>query len=568
MRTLALSSLSLILVVACGPGSHPDESASCSDGETRCSGLTYETCTDGHFVESAVCPAVCQADLGCVVCEPGTGTCNGAEQASICRPDGSAYDQVTCDSVQGVACNPGTGVCEGPCAPQTLGQSYIGCDYFPTVTGNYVSAEFSFAVAVANTTNSMATITMEGGGLSTAETFTVAAQSVNVHVLPWVEKLKYCVDAFAGACQSPYQLSTLASGGAYRLRSTVPVTVYQFNPLQYTLGGDNNSFSNDASLLLPVNAWGREYVAAAWQTQGNHPSLLAITAHDDGTMVTINPKTSSTAEDGAPGFTAGTAQTVMLNRGDVLELGGNTEPGDFTGSLVSSDKAVQVIGGHYCANVPDGVAYCDHLEESIFPITALSTRYVVVAPAVTTIPAGKEEVVRFIATTAGTTLTFDPPQAGAPTTLANAGDYAEISQQAGIYLVTADHKILVAQYMEGSSAGGGTGDPAMALAVPVDQYRDNYLFHSPTNYETNYVDVVAPDGSDVMLDGVSLTGWTTIGTSGFSLVRVVPLDNGPLADGNHTIVGNHPFGISVYGYGQDTSYWYPGGLDLTDIPID
>ena len=26
-----------------------------------------------------------------------------------------------------------------------------------------------------------------------------------------------------------------------------------------------------------------------------------------------------------------------------------------------------------------------------------------------------------------------------------------------------------------------------------------------------------------------------------------------------------PFGITVYGYGQYTSYWYPGGLDLKDI---
>ena len=29
--------------------------------------------------------------------------------------------------------------------------------------------------------------------------------------------------------------------------------------------------------------------------------------------------------------------------------------------------------------------------------------------------------------------------------------------------------------------------------------------------------------------------------------------------------GSEPFGISVYGYGQYTSYWYPGGLNLTDV---
>jgi hypothetical protein len=37
-------------------------------------------------------------------------------------------------------------------------------------------------------------------------------------------------------------------------------------------------------------------------------------------------------------------------------------------------------------------------------------------------------------------------------------------------------------------------------------------------------------------------------------------------DGNHTANGDQPFGISVYGYGQYTSYWYPGGLNLEIIP--
>jgi hypothetical protein len=36
-------------------------------------------------------------------------------------------------------------------------------------------------------------------------------------------------------------------------------------------------------------------------------------------------------------------------------------------------------------------------------------------------------------------------------------------------------------------------------------------------------------------------------------------------DGNHVVTGTMPFGISVYGYGDDTSYWYPGGLDLDKV---
>ena len=107
----------------------------------------------------------------------------------------------------------------------------------------------------------------------------------------------------------------------------------------------------------------------------------------------------------------------------------------------------------------------------------------------------------------------------------------------------------------------------MALAVPLDQFRTQYLFHAPTNYETNYVDITAPAGATVTLDGNPITAFTPIGASGFGLARVFPLDAGPGGDGNHSINSGTPFGITVYGYGQYTSYWYPGGLDLAEIPI-
>ena len=189
----------------------------------------------------------------------------------------------------------------------------------------------------------------------------------------------------------------------------------------------------------------------------------------------------------------------MLNTGDVLELSSNT--GDFTGSSITSSAPVQVISGHFCADVPSTVGYCDHIEESMFGVDTLGTDYVVNAPAVTGIPNGKVEVIRVIATQPNTSLTYSPPQAGAPTTIANAGDFIEIDNNANSFMITASTKVLVAQYMEGQSAGGGTGDPAMTLAVPVEQFRTSYLFHAPTSYESNYVDVTSPAGASIMLDG-------------------------------------------------------------------
>jgi hypothetical protein len=201
----------------------------------------------------------------------------------------------------------------------------------------------------------------------------------------------------------------------------------------------------------------------------------------------------------------------------------------------------------------------------MFGVDTLSSTYVIAAPAVTTIPNGKVETIRIIATQAGTTLTYDPPQASAPATIANPGDFIEIASNPNAFSITASAKVLVAQYMSGQTAGGNTGDPAMALAVPVEQFRTNYLFHAPTSYESNYVDIIAPVGASVSLDGGAAITLTPIGGSGYALGRVNPLGAGPANDGNHSITGTAGFGISVYGYGQYTSYWYPGGLNLTNV---
>jgi hypothetical protein len=121
---------------------------------------------------------------------------------------------------------------------------------------------------------------------------------------------------------------------------------------------------------------------------------------------------------------------------------------------------------------------------------------------------------------------------------------------------------MVAQYMLGQAAGGDAGDPAMSLAVATAQYRSSYLFHAPTNYQSNFVNITAPTGVPVLLDGVAVSGFVAIGNSGFGIAKASLSNTG---NGNHTVSSAQRVGISVYGYGQYTSYWYPGGLDLNPI---
>jgi hypothetical protein len=562
MRALVIVSIVVGLGVGCGPGNR--KNGPCSAGETHCEGLTFQTCVDGKFVDAEDCPQACSDGIGCTTCKVGEATCNGST-AHVCNETGSGFEDVLCDPMQGLSCDESVdGGCVGACAPKSLGTSYIGCEYYPTVTGNAVLNIFDFAVAIANTGATDVMVTIDGGALTTPQTVMVPTRRVAVQMLPWQTQLKLCTSTVQNDCifNATTQSAALVPKGAYHLRATGPVTVYQFSPLQYKKGAEF-SYSNDASLLLPTNVWRSRYYAASFQAiGGTNPSELAITAMKDNTTVTLTPKASSNAAQGAPAFTAGTPQTVMLNAGDVIEVASFT--GDYTGSLVDADKPVQLISGHLCADVPDTVGYCDHIEESMFPVDTLGTNYIINAPAVTSIPTGKVEFIRIIATAANTTLTYDPPQSGAPTTIAMAGGFVELQGTVNSFKIQADQKVLVAQYMEGQDAGGNTGDPAMTLAVPVEQFRTQYLFHAPTNYESNYVDVTAPVGATVTLDGAPLS-FAPIGTTGYALSRVYPLNAGPNNDGNHSIESTQAFGITVYGYGQYTSYWYPGGLNLNTI---
>jgi hypothetical protein len=545
--------------------------APCSSGTIECDGNVQKICDgNGGYVttDCAGTGLICSPAIGCALCAPGGGTCNG-NVGTYCLPDGSATATEICDPLEGTTCNAQTGHCDGACGAKALGKSYIGCDYYPTVTANLVGTQFHFAAAVSNTTANSATVTVTQGA-NTLSSVTVAANSVQVIQLPWQLTLK----GPASLNGVSFPSSVKVAQGAYRLRSTQPVVVYQFSPLEYTTGGDCNtnqnacSFSNDASLLLPANAWTGTYRVAARHHFYSSSGFYAVTASQDNTKVTVAAAPGGGGvKAGVPGInTSGNGQ-VVLNAGDVIEVvtSGNdgipTNPDDVTGTLVTADKPVQVIGGHQCTYIPDGTGYCDHLEESMFPYESLANDYIVAAPL---IPTGgttpKVEMVRIVATQPGTTLTYDPPQPGAPGAIALAGAWVELASSAKDFKISANQPIMVVQYMEGQDAGGNAGDPAMSLAVATSQFRKSYLFHAPTNYETSYVNIIALTGTTVNLDGAAVAGFTPIGATGYSVARKSLSNAGT---GNHTADSTEGFGISVYGYGQYTSYWYPGGSDLT-----
>lgn len=123
--------------------------------------------------------------------------------------------------------------------------------------------------------------------------------------------------------------------------------------------------------------------------------------------------------------------------------------------------------------------------------------------------------------------------------------------------------LLVAQFMHGTDANaddGVRGDPAQSMAIPSGQYRNEYTFLAPDNYDVSWVDVIARVGESVSIDGEPVLGFAPIGQSGYAAAHH---KLGP--NSVHRATATKPFGITVYGYGDWTSYMYPGGLNLGTI---
>ena len=513
------------------------------------------------------------------------------------------------------------------CNDAKTSKSYVGCDYWPTVTANGVWSVFDYAVVVSNVGTAPADITVSGGGLDLPDggavdggsptlSVTVAPGALQKIYLPWVTALK---GGDADQCANPPAIphSVVAPSGAYHLVSSSPILVYQFNALEYKgAGGPPGkvwtgancpgnttcntpapphtlgcfSFSNDASLLLPSTAMTLNYRVSGHSAVGSASSgtntFFTVTATQDSTTVTTTLGAASAVIASADGTTipastgAGTLTFTLAKAGDVAEVFGTEgSTADFSGSLVQADKPIQVISGVTALLVPSNVAAADHTEETVLPVETLGKHYIIPLPDE---PGGGRGVgvIRFYGNEDGTTLTYNgTTPSGCPTSL-NAGDVVECKiGSVNIFTgkitsadvdVSGDKSFSVALFQEGADAYGGfattgEGDPSESVIASVEQFRLKYLFLAPTDYDQSFADIVGESDAAPIVDDTPVSAaFAPIGSGPYGVWRV-QLGAGPKGDGAHTLTSTKPVGLQVVGYGQYTSYQYPGGLNLNQI---
>lgn len=567
-----------------------DGGFTCSPGRTGCFGNVHYRCGDDgrSRQDETECAEACDPLLACVACVPGSRRCDGTVSL-VCDDDGAGYRVGRDCADWGSTCG-ASGACDDACAAAEAERSYVGCEYWPAPLANYWNIEdlgFDFRIVVANPSAALAEVTITRGTRLVAVETVPPGAAVDI-ALPWIDEVTF-------AFSDEEDASHVATSGAYRVISSQPVVVTQFNPFHYSYRG-RNSFSNDASLLLPAHVLGTEHVGLSYvplsiEGGGAIPGYLAIVGTSaEGAEVDVTVTADVSADAGGRWEAARAGETIhfSLARGDVAQIApalppacDATRPGyrplpeggafcdepafDLTGSRIVSSRPVEVFGGHVCANVPVDVTACDHLETTLAPVTTWGTRFETAPLRDPTTDVGN--LLRIVAAHDGTTITVTPPVRGIdPGLVLDAGEHVDALIE-GAVSIAASRPIEVGQLLLGQDVTEPAlerGDPGLTTLVPREQFRIDYVFITPTSYAEpvngqSWVLVSRAPGVALVLDGEPVVAtWTTVGDRELATVAV--------PGGAHRATSNEPFGLVAFGLGEYTSYAYPAGLDLRIVP--
>lgn len=343
-----------------------------------------------------------------------------------------------------------------------------------------------------------------------------------------------------------------------------------------------NDFTSDGMYVLPTTGWGKDYVVAAAtalyvSATVDLPSEFIIIANQDNTTVSIIPSQDIRAE-GQPNVALhkkGVPFTVFLKKGECVQYQTTQSqdiPWDLSGTVVTSNNPIGVIGGSACPFIPAD-PYCDHVNDYIPPVRTWSNTYY------TTQFVGRKhggDSFLIIASKVGQSI------------YRNGNLYATLGQYETYYrdditgsnAWTSDAPFMLVQYINSAEYAvppgqpRNTGDPAMVVVNPAEQFAKNVIFQTPNITAgsgqapfVNYVNILLRSSSvpNTTMDGKLITLYTPINRSpipgtnweAFRIEKVTP--------GRHKIVSDSGVGVYIYGYGQDDSYAWAGALGTKTI---
>ena len=604
----------VLSAIACGPPSHPgDGDGAGGDGDCGTG------CAPGQ---------ICVPDLGCRACTPLGFYCadDGTNAIYQCNGDGTGGEfYQNCPDRQ--ACL--NGMCLEACEAAEGNPSNVGCHFWAVDLDNDAdsvsdSARQQFAVIAANVNDYVTHVDVYLNAAPFGDPISeelVASVDIPANGIGQIDLPQREVDGTMGqnggyTRGESTTAGTFVSSHAFRIESNAPIVAYQFQPIMQI-------FSNDASILIPRQALGKHYSVLSWPSSypcssapggsfylDSKPdySFLTIVGAQEGTHVSVNSTQPIKATIGPSGIEipatpANTPLEFEIGPYDVVNLepdlllmsifecpNPNPIDGDFTGSVVRSDKPVAVFtgveaaygnGGAHPPDPPYEHDPCctDHLEEQLFPTTALGWRFAISRSPVRSPTSWEEpDLYRVLATADNTTIVTNLPAPYDQFTL-NAGQYMPFHAFTGFTLESTGGAVMIEQVLVSQGQAGpwpregepeGIGDPSLTVFPAVDQFRSFYTFLVPTSWELNYMVLSLPTTASFELDDSGEFPPTCderpVGTIAGKDYKQITC---ALSEGVHHVRTSEPSGLTVYGYYDVGSYAYPGGSDVDIInPID
>lgn len=528
----------------------------------------------------------------------GTGLGCSADLKHVLDATGNVVS--TCGPDQGCA----GGTCIPACDAAAASKGSIGCDFL-VPTPHFVSVILPpcFAAFVTNNWDKPIHIDVSRGGQSfdVTEFGRVADEDPNVGLWdavpasglpPGEVAVLFLSDDPASAnggtpTTCPIVPAIRASGGtavfgsgvgtAWQITTDAPVTLYDILPY-----GGADSFLPSAELVLPTTAWGTNYVAAlppAGSLNGLGTMWGQVVAAET-TTVTVLPSVALPPAGGVPAFPPAAQGSFTLQAGEYIQW----DSAEMTGTILQADKPVAFVGGntYQCyTSASSTFGGCDSGHQQVPAVSATGSEYVG-SPFTSRSPSSEESIpYRIVGMKDGTTLTFDPPVAGAPASI-GLGQSATFEAQTAFRVTSqsADFPFYIGQSMPGCGVIDGDtdncpGDEDFVNMLPPAQWLLRYVFFTdPTYPTTNLVFTRKKTGgtfADVTLECLgTIDGWQPIGSSGdYEMARVDLIrngaPNGACTNGPQLAESAAPFGLTVWGLDTYSSYAYPAGGNATTI---
>jgi hypothetical protein len=535
----------------------------------------------------------------------GSGPCVGTtcvgDEVHGCNDDGTPGDLITtCDIASGELCS--NGACVSGCQASVETPSNVGCEFYAVdldlSDGMSDPANAAWGVVLANAGQAPADVVIEqndaplGSPPVTTVVHQVTIQPSDLEEFTMPTREVDCA-ATPGDSASP---GTCLSSRAYRITSTVPIVVYQFNNLVH-------GWSTDASLLLPTSAVGTKYRVTGWPVAHSYPSpgafvqrsYVTVIGTQPGTSVTVKPSWRIKGNDPVPATAAGDTLTMTLGPFDVLNLESDdatlsecvamqTAPycADLTGTAVDATAPVVVFSGTEESGVglpadaplppswnENSNGCCNqHLEEQLAPVESFGKQFLVTRSPIRSDPEyttwEEPDIIRFVGAAAPSTVTTNLPAPNDSFTL-QPGEVRDTWTQTD-FVVTASEPIVVAQLLigQGYVEPQPKGDPSLTIYPPIEQARTEYVFQSISGWQENWVVVGAETGTEVTIDGAPPAG-CSVHAAGVIDGAQYEARRCPLSAGVHRLSGNGPFQIMAYGYADADAYSFPGGANIKKI---